>query len=99
MQLIAVLREFRGSAHLLAVRAEALDARTAHYLHRPGDMAMFGWGEDETPEVTDSDRSKLQAALHLTDKLVVPAYSVLDESGQRTLIAGLEAVGKALGRS
>jgi hypothetical protein len=99
MQLIAVLREFRGSAHLLAVRAEALDAKTAHYLHRPGDMAMFGWREDETPDVSDSERSKLQSALRLTDELVVPAYSVLDESGQRTLIAGLEAVGNALGRS
>jgi len=98
MQLITVLREFRGSAHLLAVRAEGLDARTAHYLHRPGDMAMFGWGEEDTPDVTDSEHRKLQAALRLTDELVVPAYSVLDERGRQTLIAGLEAIGEALDR-
>jgi hypothetical protein len=98
MQLITVLRELRGSAHLLAVRAKGLDARTAHYLHRPEDMAMFGWGEDDTPDVTDFERRKLQAALYLTDEIVLPAYSVLDQRGQKTLTAGLEAIGDALSR-
>jgi hypothetical protein len=96
MQLISVLRELRGSAHLLAVRASGLDAKTAHYLHRPDDMAMFGWSEQDVPHVTDSERSKLQAAEHLTDDLVLPAYAVLDEGGQEALLAGLEAIGKAL---
>ena len=35
MQLLTVLREFRGSAHLLAVRAAGLDAKTAHFIRRP----------------------------------------------------------------
>ena len=96
MQLVSVLRELRGSAHLLAVRASGLDARTAHYIHRPDDMAMFGWSDEDTPEVTESERSKLRAAEDLTDDLVLPAYSVLDECGQSALLAGLEAVGDAL---
>ena len=97
MQLITVLRELRGSAHLLAVLACGLDARTAHYLHRPGDMAAFGWDDADTPVVGDSERSKLQAAEELTDDLVLPAYAVLDDRGQAALVAGLAAIGKALG--
>jgi hypothetical protein len=97
MQLITVLRELRGSAHLLAVLACGLDARTAHYLHRPGDMTAFGWDDADTPVVGDSERSKLQAAEELTDDLVLPAYAVLDDRGQAALVAGLESIGKALG--
>ena len=35
MHLISVLRELRGSAHLVAVRAVGLGAEIAHYLRRP----------------------------------------------------------------
>ncbi len=35
MQIISVLREFRGSAHLIALRASGVDARTAHFIKRP----------------------------------------------------------------
>ena len=45
MQLIAVLRELRGSAHLVAVRAAGLSAEVAHYLRRPNDYTSFGWGD------------------------------------------------------
>jgi hypothetical protein len=96
MQLVSVLREMRGSAHLLAVRAAGLDAKTAHFIHRPDDMAMFGWNDDEKPKVTDAERSKLSAAEHLTDDLVLPAYSILDTTGQAALVAGLEAIGIAV---
>ena len=44
MQLLIVLREYRGSAHLVAVRAVGLDTKTAHFVTRPNDAAMFGWG-------------------------------------------------------
>ena len=96
MQLMAVLREFRGSAHLLAVRAVGLDPKTAHYMKRPNDMAMFGWREGQAPDVTDADHGKLEAAEALTDELVLPAYSVLDEAGRKALNAGVEAIAEAL---
>ncbi|MEO7397004.1 MAG: hypothetical protein ABIW84_00415, partial [Ilumatobacteraceae bacterium] len=35
MQLLTVLREFRGSAHLLALRATGVDSKTAHFISRP----------------------------------------------------------------
>jgi hypothetical protein len=96
MQLMAVLREFRGSAHLLAVRAVGLDSKTAHFLKRPNDMAMFGWGAGDTLEVTEAERSKLEAAERLTDELVLPAYSVLDETARLSLLTGVDAIGDAL---
>lgn len=96
MQLVTVLRELRGSAHLLALRASGLDAKTAHRIHRPDDMAAFGWSDAEIPDVTDSDRSKLEDAERLTDELVLPAFAVLGDSGAAALLAGLDAIGQAL---
>ncbi len=92
MQLVTVLREFRGSAHLVAVRASGLDAKTAHFMRRPNDMAMFGWTESDAPVITDVELARLAAADELTDRLVLPAYSVLDESGRRALVEGITAI-------
>jgi hypothetical protein len=92
MQLVTVLREFRGSAHLLAVRASGLDAKTAHFIRRPNDIGMFGWTESDAPVITDVELAKLAAADELTDRLVLPAYSVLDESGRRALVEGITAI-------
>lgn len=96
MQLVTVLREFRGSAHLIAVRAQGLDGRTAHYITRPADMALFGWGDDDVPEVTQEQRDAMRRAEALTDDLVLPAYAVLDEDERRSLVDGIDAIGKAL---
>jgi hypothetical protein len=85
MQLIAVLREFRGSAHLVAVRASGLDAETAHYMRRPDDYASFGWG-DTPPAVTDDDRARLVKAETVTDELVRPAFSVVDAGSADTMV-------------
>jgi hypothetical protein len=59
-------------------------------------MAMFGWTAEDTPEVTEAERSKLEAAERLTDELVLPAYSVLDEAARQSLLAGVDAIGDAL---
>ncbi|MDQ3384644.1 MAG: hypothetical protein M3503_01325 [Actinomycetota bacterium] len=96
MQLTTVLRELRGSAHLLAVRAVGLDAKTAHWIARPDDIAMFGWSEEEAPEVTDEARALHAEAEALTDRLVTPAYAVLGEAEQQDLLGGLERIGAAL---
>lgn len=96
MQLLAVLREFRGSAHLLAVIASGLDPKIAHYLRRPYDMELFGWDGEETVEVTDDQRARLQQADELTDRLVASAYGALDDAAASALLDGLAAVNDAL---
>jgi hypothetical protein len=96
MQLVAVLRELRGSAHLVAVIASGLRPQVAHFLRRPEMYKSFGWG-DEPPAVGDDDRAKLAAADSLTDRLVLPAYSATDAAGADALVAGLEAMERTIG--
>jgi hypothetical protein len=96
MQLLAVLRELRGAAHLLAVIANGLDPRAAHFLRRPFDMELFGWDPDVPIVVTDDDRAALRRADELTDRLVAPAYGVLDAATTCSLLDGLAAAEAAL---
>ena len=70
MQLVTVLREFRGGAHLLAVVACGLDAKSAHYLSRPDVFFNFGWEPDDVPVVTDEDRARLRRANEMTEQLM-----------------------------
>jgi hypothetical protein len=97
MHLTILLRELRGSAHLLAVRASGLSPRTAHYLRRPKDFGMFGWKEGDVPQVGDVERRRLAAADALTDELLRPAFGVLDEDGARALLEGARDVASGLG--
>jgi hypothetical protein len=96
MQLLTVLRELRGSAHLLAVRASGLDAKTAHFIRRPADVGMFGWSADDPPVITDVQRAQLDAADALTDRLVLPAFSALDAAGRDDLVTGLDRIAAVL---
>jgi hypothetical protein len=93
---VAVLREFRGSAHLVAVVACGLATRTAHFIRRPEMYATFGWPEDDHPNVTDADTTALATADAMTDRLVAPAYASLDDNGASALLAGLRAMGPLL---
>ena len=99
MQLLNVLREFRGSAHLVAIRAAGLDAKTAHFIRRPADIGMFGWTEADAPVITDAEVAKLAAADELTDRIVLPAFSVLDDGGRDALVSGLDRIAAALAQS
>jgi hypothetical protein len=96
MQLIATLRELRGSFHLLAVIASGVPTPIAHALRRPDDVKSFGWAEGQVPAPTDADRQGLAAADRLTDRLLVPAYSVLDEDGVFAFRHGLDGIQAAL---
>lgn len=96
MQLIAILREFRGSAHLVALRAAGIKSSTAHFIKRPDMWKQFGYTEDEAPEVTDVELQKMAQAEKLTDSLVEPAYAVLTQDERKVLTDGLEAVKAAL---
>jgi hypothetical protein len=95
MQLLAVLREFRGSAHILAVLAEGVTPMIAHAAKRPDMVKSFGWGEDEIA-VSESDRAALDAAESLTDELVAPAYSVLEAKEATAFLATLADLKVAL---
>lgn len=97
MQLAAVLREFRGSAHLLAILAtDGIDPVTAHGLRNPGMWTMFGYDEGALPEGTPAERDALAAADDLTDRLVSPAFDVLDADGRTALLDGLATIQRAL---
>ncbi len=94
MQLIALLRELRGDAHIVALRASGLAAPVAHAIKRPGDVATFGW--DPAPIIAADDAAKSEAAEALTDQLLVPSYAGLSVAQAAALVFGTEAIGTAL---
>ena len=94
MQLTAVLRELRGSVHLVAIAAVDLDNAVAHAIRRPDDVASFGY--EDPPEVTEVDRGKLAEADELTNRLLVAYYSGLDEAEGQALVDGATAINQAL---
>ncbi|MGC8463734.1 MAG: SCO6745 family protein [Acidimicrobiales bacterium] len=96
LQLVAVLRELRGSAHLAAVRAAGLSDKVAHFLTRPEAMTLFGWPEGDVPEVDDAQRAARVEVEAMTDRILAPAFAVLDDSGSAALLAGIEAIAEAL---
>ena len=96
MQIVTVLREYRGSAHLAAVRAVGLTSKQAHFVTRPDDAAQFGWGPDDAPVVDDAVRAAMAEAEALTDRMVRSAYAALDESERDAFVAGLRGVQAAL---
>jgi hypothetical protein len=97
MVVTAVLRELRGSAHLISVVASGLATPVAHRIARPDAMTMFGWAEGEVPEPTDADRAALEAAERLTDQLTQRYYGVLDAEGAEALRGGLSQLAAAIG--
>jgi hypothetical protein len=96
MQLVSILREFRGSAHLIAIRASGLTGKQAHFIKRPNDVAMFGWTPEDAPHIDDSTRAALDAAERLTDAIVMPAYAVLNDAQRAALVDGAHAIKAAL---
>jgi hypothetical protein len=96
MQLIAILREFRGSAHLVALRAQGVTSSTAHFIKRPDMWKQFGYTEEEAPKVTDEVLKKMDAAEKMTDAIVEPAFAVLTQDERKILIDGLDAAKVAL---
>lgn len=94
MQLTAVLREYRGSAHLAAIRSLGLSAAVAHAIKRPDDVATFGY--ESPPSITDNDRALHTQSETLTDQMVLGAYSAVDSAGADALMTGLNAMEAAV---
>jgi hypothetical protein len=95
-QLVTLLREHRGSVHLLAVVAVGLEPRVAHAIRRPNDLELFGWTPEDIPPFGDAERRLLDDAEAITDRLVERAFSVLDDEGRAALRAGLSGMQAAL---
>lgn len=95
LQLAAVLRELRGSAHIIALRSVGLHPSIAHAVKRPADTATFGW--DPAPAVTDAHRASHVAADELTDKILVDSYATLTADQAEAFVAGTDAMLSALG--
>ena len=82
-QLLQVLREHRGGAHLGAVRVCGLRPLEAVVVGEgPDEARFFGWRGD-LPVPDDDTRSRHVAAEEATDAQVAPAYAVLD-TGERS---------------
>ena len=94
MQLTAVLRELRGSVHLVAIVSVGLDNAIAHAIRRPDDVAMFGY--EDTPAVTEEHRALLAQADELTNRLLAEPYGALDGSEGQALVDGAKAIAGAV---
>ncbi len=94
MQKAAVLRELRGSVHLISVLASGLSDAQAHAIKRPGDVAMFGW--EEAPEVPVDGDIKMDAAEELTNTILERAFFALTSDQAAALVAGTRAMHAAL---
>jgi hypothetical protein len=93
MQLCVVLREARGSAHLLGVVATGLRPRIAHAIKRPTEGKQFGWDDEPTP--TDEERAQWDDAEELTVRQLERWFGVLDDDGREAFLAGLDAMSAA----
>jgi hypothetical protein len=89
-----VLRELRGSVHLLALTACGLESRHAHGIKRPEALKMFGYETEIV--VTEDDRAKWLRAEQLTDEILAPAYDHLTADQATAFAAGVDAMHAAL---
>jgi hypothetical protein len=88
---VCILRELRGSVHLLAIVATGVSPVVAHAIRRPDDVASFGW--ESAPDISDDDRARLDIADELTDRLLVPSIEALTDSQRNAFAAAVDAIG------
>ncbi|MGZ4626223.1 MAG: SCO6745 family protein [Kineosporiaceae bacterium] len=93
-QLLHVLREHRGGAHLLAVLASGLTPQEAVVAgpYGPAEATFHGWAEPH-PEPDAGIRERHARAEQLTDELVAPAYEALREDEVEELARLLSRAG------
>jgi hypothetical protein len=77
MQLVHVMREWRGANHLVATTAAGLSPLEAILGEDGvGQAKFFGWPEPY-PEATDDIRARRAQAEQMTDRLCAPAFESL----------------------
>jgi hypothetical protein len=95
MQLIMVLRELRGSTHLLAVVSAGVSPKVAHYFRRPNDFTTFGYAEDDAPTLTDGDRASMAAVDAHTDQMMTRMFLPLGDQARADLADGVRRMADA----
>lgn len=95
-QLLHVLREFRGANHFAAVVASGLTPLEAVVVSGGSDVAaLFGWPPPyPDPAPARARHSEAQA---LTDRIVTPAYAVLDDAERDAFRTALHSAVTAAG--
>ncbi|MDP2012863.1 MAG: hypothetical protein Q8L05_01425, partial [Actinomycetota bacterium] len=96
MQYLTVLREHRGSAHLLALVAAGLDPRVADVINSPDSYRIHGWDQEERPVPTEKDLDLMFQAHQLTNQLVSKPFATLDDESQRSFLVALRAIDAAV---
>lgn len=94
LQKAAVLRELRGSVHLVAVLASGLSDAQAHAIKRPDDVTTFGW--ESAPSIPDNGDELMDASEDLTNALLESAFSTLTPDQSQALVTATEAMHQAI---
>jgi hypothetical protein len=95
MQLVHVMREWRGSNHLVATTSCRLSPMEAILCQDgKGQAKFFGWREP-FPETTEDLKRRRQEAEELTDRLCAPAFEVLSGAERAEFIQLVRALSSA----
>lgn len=95
-QLVMVLREFRGSAHIVAIIASGITPRVADAIVSPHYFKTHGWNEGEGADVTEDDRVAMHQADAFTNELVARAYVILTPQEREEFAATLAVMAEAI---
>lgn len=80
LQLVHVMREWRGACHLVATTAAGLSPLEAILCQDgEGQAKFFGWPEPH-PAMTDDLKARRREAEEITDRLCAPAFEALTGS-------------------
>jgi hypothetical protein len=96
MQLVMVLRELRGSVHLLAVVSAGVSPKVAHYFRRPNEFTSFGYAEADAPALTDDDRATMASVDAHTDEMMSRMFQPLGQQACVDLADGVRRMADAL---
>ncbi len=94
-QLVNLLREYRGSAHICATMAHGVTAAEAVAVTGGSErLKMFGWDPELKPD--DGTAEALASAENATAKMVRNAYAALDADEADRFQATLESMAAAI---
>lgn len=98
LQLVHVMREWRGANHLVATTAAGLSPLEAILADDGEGQAKFFGHAEPFPAMTDDLKRRRQEAERITDQLCAPAFEVLSGAERAEfvdLVAALTAAGAA----
>ena len=95
IQLVLVLRELRGGAHVEAIKQVGVAPDEAVATNTPNMFQLFGW----THEMPDAEpfMASCEEAERITDDLVASAFAVLSDDECETFAKVLGAIAAKLG--